>query len=145
MLLILIINCLLIAVAVMLHYEVLMKLSKLLPHLNIKHRFRVAVGLIGALVAHVAEVWLFAFAYYFLIKQETFGKITGSHDGSLMDCVYFSFVNYSTLGYGDMVPEGLIRYTAGLEALTGLVLLAMTSSFLFVQIQKFWSKHDLKE
>ncbi len=44
-----------------------------------------------------------------------------------------------------MVPEGLIRYTAGLEALTGLVLLAMTSSFLFVQIQKFWSKHDLKE
>ncbi|NNE37264.1 MAG: two pore domain potassium channel family protein, partial [Gammaproteobacteria bacterium] len=91
-----IVNCLLIALAVMLHYEVLMKLSKILPHLNIKHRFRVAVGLIGALIAHVAEVWLFAFAYYFLIKQETFGNITGAHDGSLMDCVYFSFVNYST-------------------------------------------------
>jgi hypothetical protein len=142
---IIIINCLLVAIAVMIHYEVLMKLSKILPGMKIKHRFRVAAGLIGALIAHVAEVWMFGFAYYFLIKQESFGKITGVHDGSLMDCVYFSFVNYTTLGYGDQVPEGLIRYTAGLEALTGLVLIAMTSSFLFVQIQKYWSKSDLKE
>lgn len=136
---ILILNCIVIAMVVMIHYEVLMMLSKVLPHLKIKHRFRVAVGLIGALFAHMVEIWIFAFALYFLIKQETFGRIIGIDDPSLLDCVYFSIVNYTSLGYGDLVPEGLIRFTCGLEALTGLVLIAMTASFMFVQIQKFWS------
>jgi hypothetical protein len=145
MILIYLINGLLISIALMIHYEVLMQLSKVCPNLNIKHRFRVLVGLFGAFIAHVIEVWIFGFAYYLLITQGTFGKITGVHNGSLMDCVYFSFVNYTTLGYGDMIPEGMVRYTASIEALTGLVLIAMTSSFLFMQIQKFWSKSDLKE
>jgi len=142
---IIIINFIIISLVVMIHYEVLMMLSKILPHLKIKHRFRVAVGLIGALIAHMTEIWIFAFAFYFLIKQESFGRIIGADDASLLDCVYFSIVNYTSLGYGDLVPEGLLRYTAGLEALTGLVLIAMTASFMFVQIQKFWSKSEIKK
>jgi len=142
---IIIINFIIISLVVMIHYEVLMMLSKVLPHLKIKHRFRVAVGLIGALIAHMTEIWIFAFAFYFLIEQESFGKIIGADDASLLDCVYFSIVNYTSLGYGDLVPAGLIRFTAGLEALTGLVLIAMTATFLFVQIQKFWSKSEIKK
>lgn len=142
---IIIINFAIISLVVMIHYEVLMMLSKVLPHLKIKHRFRVAVGLIGALIAHMTEIWIFAFAFYFLIKQESFGKIIGADDASLLDCVYFSIVNYTSLGYGDLIPAGLIRFTAGLEALTGLVLIAMTATFLFVQIQKFWSKSEIKK
>jgi hypothetical protein len=141
---IIILNFIIISVVVMIHYEVLMMLSKILPHLKIKHRFRVAVGLIGALIAHMTEIWIFAFAFYFLIKQKSFGKIIGADNASLLDCVYFSIVNYTSLGYGDLVPEGLLRYTAGLEALTGLVLIAMTASFMFVQIQKFWSNSEIK-
>jgi hypothetical protein len=40
---------------------------------------------------------------------------------------------------------GLIRFTAGLEALTGLVLIAMTASFLYFQIEKFWTQSQLKQ
>ena len=30
-----------------------------------------------------------------------------------MDCVYFSFTAYTTLGFGDIVPHGDLRFLAG--------------------------------
>ena len=145
MIAIFIINGLLVALIVIVHYEALLQLSILLPHLKIKHRFRVAVGLMGVLTAHVIEAWIFGIAYYFLINTGSFGNLNGELDESLMNCVYFSFVTYTSLGYGDQVPVGLIRFTAGLEALTGLVLIAMTASFMYFQIEKFWTQSQLKK
>ncbi len=37
---------------------------------------------------------------------------------------YFSFVTYFTIGYGDFVPMGAMRWVAGLEAFTGLFLMS---------------------
>lgn len=140
MLAITLINTLIIILVVMVHYEGLLQLSILLPKLKIKYRFRVAVGLMGALLAHIIEVWIFGISYYLLINKASFGHLGGIPGDSLLNCVYFSFVSYTSLGYGDQVPVGLIRYTAGLEALTGLVLIAMTASFMYFQIEKFWSE-----
>ncbi len=140
MLAISIINFLIIIVVVIVHYEALLRLSILLPRLKIKYRLRVAVGLIGALLAHTLEVWIFGISYYFLINKTSLGYLEGIPGDSLINCVYFSFVSYTSLGYGDQVPVGLIRYTAGLEALTGLVLIAVTASFMYIQIEKFWSE-----
>lgn len=134
------INALIIIVVVIVHYEGLLQLSILLPKLKIKYRFRVALGLMGALLAHIIEVWIFGFSYYILINKASFGHFEGVPGDTLLNCVYFSFVSYTSLGYGDQVPVGLIRYTAGLEALTGLVLIAMTASFMYFQIEKFWSE-----
>ena len=47
-------------------------------------------------------------------------------------------INYTTLGYGDITPHGLVRFTAGLEALTGLLLIAWTASFMYYEIRKYW-------
>ena len=134
------INTLVVALAVMVHYEALLQLSMLLPRLKIRHRYRVAVGLFGALAAHILEVWIFGLAYFLMLRNGAFGSLRGILEASLMDCVYFSVVTYTSLGYGDLVPVGLIRFTAGLEALTGLVLIAVTASFMYFQIEKFWSK-----
>lgn len=145
MLKILIINFLLVVIVIIVHYESLLRLSLYLPTLKIKYRFRVAIGLAGALTAHVIEVWIFGIAYYFLVQQGNFGYIKTEMDLSLMNCVYFSFVTYTSLGYGDMIPVGLIQFTAGIQALTGLVLIAMTASFMYVQIEKFWSEKSIKK
>jgi hypothetical protein len=37
---------------------------------------------------------------------------------------YFSFVTYFTIGYGDFVPMGAMRWVAGLQAFTGLFLMS---------------------
>jgi hypothetical protein len=49
---------------------------------------------------------------------------------------------YTTLGIGDIEPIGEIRFLAGVEAVTGLVLITWTASFMFVQMQKFWDSND---
>ncbi len=133
-----IINIIVIAVAVGIHYESLYRLAVAMPNLPIRYRYRVIVGIIGAFIAHSVEIWLFAFIYLFLIRTGKFGGINGFENPDLMDCVYFSFVNYTTLGYGDITPFGLLRFTAGLEALTGLLLIAWTASFMYYEIRKSW-------
>jgi hypothetical protein len=141
MLAIFIINTITTAIVILVHYEVLLKLSIYLPSMQFGHRFRVAFGLIGALLAHIIEVWVFGIVYYLMLLDGSFGTIKYSNEITFMDNIYFSFVTYTSLGYGDIIPDGLIRFTAGLEALTGLALIAMTASFMYVQIEKFWSKN----
>jgi hypothetical protein len=136
-----IINSILVAVAVLIHFEALNLLTKLIPVLRIKPRLRVLIGVFGALIAHVVEIWVFAFGYYFMIRQGGFGSLVGHSDKTLtdlMDCSYFSFVSYTSLGFGDIVAKGDIRFLSGLQALTGLVLISWTASFMFIEMQKLW-------
>lgn len=43
------------------------------------------------------------------------------------DTLYFSMVTFTTIGYGEMLPTGFLRYVAGFEGFTGITL---TSLFL---------------
>lgn len=45
-----------VAIAVVIHYEILFQLTNLMPKLTIRHRFRIVLGVLGALVAHVIEI-----------------------------------------------------------------------------------------
>jgi len=132
------INSVLIASAVLIHYEMLRWMSLLIPRLNIRPRLRVLFGVFGALTAHVTQIWLFGIAYYWLAAYGKLGALTGNTNGSLMDSVYFSFTTYTSLGFGDVEPIGDLRFLAGLEALTGLVLIAWTASFMFLEMSKYW-------
>jgi hypothetical protein len=132
------INSVLIASAVLIHYEMLRWMSLLIPRLDIRPRLRVLLGVFGALIAHVAQIWLFGIAYYWMGTDEKLGMLTGNTNGSLMDNVYFSFTTYTSLGFGDIEPIGDLRFLAGLEALTGLVLIAWTASFMYLEMSQYW-------
>lgn len=127
-----------VAIAVVIHYEILFQLTTLMPQLKMRHRFRIVLGVLGALLAHIIEIWLFAGVYYLMHQAEGWGELTGAFSGSFMDCVYFSFTTFTTLGFGDIAPIGDIRYLTGTESLTGLVLITWTASFLYVEMRKFW-------
>lgn len=126
---------------VIVHYEFLLRLNLLMPKLKVWHRSRIIFGVLGALVAHAVEVWIFATSYFLMIRAEGWGTLTGRFDGSLLDCVYFSFTTFTTIGFGDIEPVGDLRYLTGLEALTGLVLITWTASFLFIEMQKYWKSN----
>lgn len=133
------INCLVVAFAVIVHYEFLFQLTSAIPRMKLPHRFRIVFGVFGSLIAHAVEVWIFAFAYFFMVHSEGWGTLEGSFNGSLMDCAYYSFTVFSTLGFGDIEPSGNLRYLTGIESLTGLVLITWSASFLFFEMQKHWS------
>ncbi len=128
----------LVTAAVLIHYEMLYRLASLVPKKAVRHRYHVLVGVLGSFCAHVIEVWVFAFGYYFMVNSGVFGFLQGNFNNTLRDCSYFSFTTYSTLGVGDIEPVGHIRFLVGLESLTGLVLITWTASFVFVEMQKFW-------
>ena len=125
-----------IVLAVALHYEVLTHLAERHFKRDWPSRLLLPVGVLVVILTHVIEIWIFAFLYYFLLLLGNAGDVTGEFSNTLMDCAYFSFVNYTSLGYGDLVPTGHIRFTAGSEALTGLVLIAWTASFTYLQMQQ---------
>jgi hypothetical protein len=134
----LIVNCLVVAIVVIVHYEFLYRITLYIPKMPLKHRYRIVFGVFGSLVAHAIEIWIFALAYYLMIQADGWGELRGNFSGSLMDCVYFSFTVFSTVGFGDIEPLGDLRYLTGVESLTGLVLITWSASFLFFEMQRHW-------
>lgn len=125
-----------IILVVAIHHEVLTHLSKGHFQRQWPPRVLLPVGVLIVIVTHVVEIWIFGLAYLVLFKMDGVGSVEGVFNADFLDCIYFSFVNYTSLGYGDLVPTGYIRYMAGSEALVGLVLIAWSASFTYLQMQR---------
>lgn len=132
------INALIVVVVVVIHNEALLRLSGVLARMRQSHHFRLVTGVLGILATHTFQVWIFASAFYFMHHAEGWGELAGNFSGSLLDCAYFSFTTFTTLGYGDIEAMGILRFLTGIEALTGLVLITWSASFLFVEMQRYW-------
>jgi hypothetical protein len=140
MLVVFLIISLIIALAVLIHYEFLYRISTAIPKMTIRHRFRIVFAVFGALIAHSIEIWIFSVAYYLLPQAQEWGHLKGNFSGSLLDCLYFSYTTFTTLGIGDIEPHGAIRHLVGLESLTGLLLITWTASFLYYEMQRYWDR-----
>ncbi|EEF79400.1 potassium channel family protein [Methylophaga thiooxydans] len=135
-----VINTLLVLICVVIHYETLYQLARRLSVVHISPRRRVLVGVMVILLAHIVEIWLFALGYYAMANSAGFGSLSGNTNLSLLDCGYFSFTTYTTLGFGDIEPSGYLRFLTGIESLTGFVMITWSASFLFLEMQKYWPK-----
>ena len=127
---------------VLIHHETLYLLYHRLQQPYFHPRFRLMLGVIGALMAHFIEILVFAVGYHSLMLVDRYGTLVSPFFEGFNDIVYFSFVTYSSLGYGDIRPEGPIRFIAGMEVLAGMVMIAWTASFLFGLIRNAWKKED---
>ncbi|MGH8551150.1 MAG: ion channel [Methylococcales bacterium] len=47
-------------------------------------------------------------------------------------------VLFTTLGLGDLVPSGSIRFMVGTEALCGFILISWSAAFTCLEMQRFW-------
>jgi hypothetical protein len=135
---VILVNLFVIGLAVMIHYEFLHQVTLLMPRVKIPHRFRIVMGVFVALTAHAVEVWIFAISFFLMHQADGWGYLDGNFTGTLLDCVYFSFTTFTTLGTGDIEPHGDLRYLTGLESLTGLVLITWSASFLYLEMTRYW-------
>ena len=139
--LVFIINTFLVLATIVIHYEVLFQLSKRLSLTKrITPSYKVLICVFTIFLAHVVEIWLFGLGYYFSSQLDGIGNLFGktANHGIILDYVYLSFVTYTTLGYGDLVASGYLRYLTGVEALVGLILITWSASFLFLEMGKYW-------
>jgi hypothetical protein len=129
---------LLVVAVVLLHYEALLNSSRLAERLTIPPRTRILVVIAAAFVAHIAEIGLFAAGYFAMERLLGIGALAGHLAGTSIDFFYFSTTMYTTLGIGDIWATGPIRIVAGIESLTGLVLITWTASFSYLAMERFW-------
>ncbi len=132
-----------VTLCVALHYEALRFLGRMLGT-HIHERIGVLLVMLGLLLAHVIEIWIFAAGYMIVQQGVGFGYISGIENGNIMDYVYYSSVVYTTLGFGDLLPVGAIRMLSAAEGLAGLALITWSASFTFLAMQRFWP-HPLEQ
>ena len=77
------------------------------------------------MVAHLAEVLVWSFAYSFT---------SIAPPGT--DLVYFAFVNYTTLGYGDVTPLEHWRLLGPLTAMNGMLLFGWSTAVIFEVLRR---------
>jgi hypothetical protein len=78
----------------------------------------------------IGTVILFSFLFYFLTLSGNgivLNYPTGSEPGYL-DCLYFSIVTISSLGYGDIRPVGIARFACSIEVVLGLAFFGLLVS-----------------
>lgn len=86
-----------------------------------------------AIVAHLCEITIFAGAIRVL---EYVDPLAAPDDGTQFSVWYRSAVAYTSLGGSEPSPSFAERWLTAVEALTGLILITWTASFLFVEMQR---------
>ncbi len=78
-------------------------------------------------------VLLFSLFYYLIHSQfSALGTVIFSNGNEVnyLDTLYFSAVTFTTVGYGDISPTGILKLLASIEGFLG-ILLVLVSSFVF--------------
>lgn len=131
-------TCALVVACVLIQYEVFAYLGLALAHLHTRRRRKILFLVLSLMFLHVVEIWLFGLAFYVLLANPAYGALHGGQSSALLECVYFSAVLFTTLGLGDLVPEGAIRFLVGTEALSGFILISWSAAFTYLEMQRFW-------
>jgi len=77
------------------------------------------------MAAHVSEVFVWALAYA-IVDVAPAGA----------DLAYFAFVNYTTLGYGDMTPVARWRLLGPMTAMNGVLLFGWSTAVIFQVLRR---------
>lgn len=85
----------------------------------------VAMSLLFALVAHLTEIALWAVLYVICGEFQAFGV-----------AYYHSAVNYTTLGYGDVIMSPSWRLLGPMEAANGALMFGVSTAMIFAVVQR---------
>jgi Ion channel len=86
------------------------------------------------MAAHVAEVLVWAFAY----------MIVGIASPGT-DLIYFAFVNYTTLGYGDVTPLERWQLLGPMTAMNGVLLFGWSTAVIFAVLRNTIMTSQIEE
>jgi hypothetical protein len=76
------------------------------------------------MAAHIAEVLVWSFVYL-MVRVAPPGT----------DLIYFAFVNYTTLGYGDVTPSERWHLVGPMTAMNGVLLFGWSTAVIFAVLR----------
>ena len=128
----------LVAASFVFHYRVLLWLGSNTKKYNLEKQSQVLVIVIALFLAHIVEIGFYAMTYSWSVSSLQLGGFQGTQVGDPMSYLYYSGVIFTTLGLGDIQPEGHIRFITALEALNGFLLITWSASFTFLAMGRLW-------
>ena len=88
----------------------------------------IASALVGIILAHTLQVWMWAASLIALGALESFS-----------DAIYFSIVTYTTVGYGDFTLGPDFRIFGAMASVTCLLGFGISTAFLVGLLEKMFS------
>ena len=110
------------------HYRILQYLTKFIVRL--RNGARGLIVLFCGITASqlLAALW-FTFAFKVSIAMGL-GNVNGGSLNQFIELFYFSLINLTTLGLGQIEATSHLRFLAGIEAMTGFLLVSCSASVL---------------
>ncbi|MSU90865.1 hypothetical protein GE300_14775 [Rhodobacteraceae bacterium 2CG4] len=118
-----------------LHHLSLRALERVSGYDRNQPNLTIQIVFLGLLGIHALEILIWAGAYRILLGWGV-GDLTGAYNGTWTDLVYFSGVQFTTLGYTDITALGDIRLIALMEALGGFMVLTWSATYLYSAWQR---------
>lgn len=128
----------LVAVTFLLHYRTLLWLGSRSHSFGLSTQAQVLVIVVTLFLVHIIEIGIYAITYGFSVSLLGLGAFKGAVVTDAMSYLYYSGVIYTTLGLGDIQPQGHIRFITALEALNGFLLITWSASFTFLAMGRLW-------
>ena len=83
------------------------------------------------MIAHTSEVIVWALAYHVVDAAPAAAKL-----------MYFAFVNYTTLGYGDVVPVEGWQLLGPMTAMNGVLLFGWSTAVIFEILRRVLARNN---
>mgnify|MGYP001293277496 CR=1 FL=1 len=102
--------------------------------LSISHvLWQMALSVSLLTLLHGAQCTIWAAAFYFNPNIDNLY--------SFQEALYFSFITFTTVGYGDVVIDSEWKILAGLEAINGIMMVGWSTALMFSYLQIILKKN----
>lgn len=123
-------------------YEIIAFSLKVISRYHLRRRILMFILVATIFFAHTIIIWVYAGLYWVMVHTLQFESLGGIHVNDFWGYIYFSATTYSSLGIGDVVPTGVMRFITAVEVLNGLVLIGWSVSVTYFAVQKLWDIHE---
>jgi len=87
------------------------------------------ISMLGLFIGNLLQISIWSILFYSIGEFST-----------VYAAFYHSIVNFTTLGYGDVVMSEKFRLLGGIQALNGSLMIGLTTGFLFMVMSKFMQR-----
>jgi hypothetical protein len=120
------------------HHYGLLAVRALKPSAESEPQASIILTFIGLLALHTVEILAFAVVYKVLVSWGALGTLAGSYESSWEGLIYFSGINFTTLGYTQIDTTGSIRIINMMQSLGGFMVLTWSATFLYAVSERAW-------
>lgn len=97
----------------------------------------VVVAVLGVTLLHLVQIVGWGLLFWVAARFPAAGAIDQEEVATLLEAIYVSGLNYSTLGLGgNLEPVGPLRVLVAMESLVGLLMITWSASFTYYHLSR---------